>query len=326
MKNDIRLIQFFDLTLIGKTRATSVIVKRMASPVTLARFYEQLESLRELKKSTVRVSKKSPFEFRLEDIKDNGDHYILMMNVVDTSAAHVVTQELGGDETTRQTTRMSDRRGLESSSHLILHKTPNAAGQHLVLFERSQGINFFQAIRFLRRLAQIAAKHFVDEYTKPHPNNEAGKTFNVYCDIDFVGHPSDDFKDELENGTINNIAITSNIGMIRGYDVKKHTYLKDGVEIKMDVSKPRVVLNGGNLGHLKRGLADAKSLSADYVKVSFTDETGASKTATLDPATGQLIGSEKYVKTRKITGFGKSLPTSFSVINDNIVLKILALD
>lgn len=323
MKNNERIIQYFDLGLSGKTRARDI-PHIMATPRSLNDLMQEIFELRELNMARKKVTAGSKLEFRLEDMEELDNSWVLLINVVDTEAAHPVTQRVGGDDQDREVIELGDDRGLESSSHLIILKQQNDANKHLALFEKSTSLPFSKAASFLNHLFKVAARHNSDSYKQPHPSGEENRTINVFCNINFLAHPSEEFRKELESGTINGIKITSNMNVIRGYDANMHSELI-GADIKMKVGRLDVMLNGGNWGHLQKAIHHANTLESPFVRVSFTDSSGSGHTATLSTDTGTLWQADKYVKKCKIEGFGNALRTAFPNIHNGIKNKMLEL-
>ncbi len=323
MKNNERLVQFFDVSIFGRTRAKGIDHK-LFSPKNINDLMADFESLRELNEARKKVKGESKLEYRLEDMQSHPDYWVLLINVVDTTAAHPVTNIIGGSDDDREIVELGDGRGLESSTHIIINKTPDAAGKHLVLYEYNINVAFSRTAAFLAFLCRKAAKLFPDDYIKPHPDGVDGKTINVFCGLMFLGHPSDEFFEELENGILTDIRLTSDVKTLKGYDAQAHKELVS-TEIKMSVSKVSVLLSGGNNGHLSKAIQYAKSLDAPFVRVQFNDSTKTGHTALLSSDTGNLWNADRYVKKRRIKGFGNSLRTAFPVINDGIREKMLAL-
>lgn len=324
MKNNERLIQYLDLGIYGSTRAKGITYK-LASPRTLDELMKEYEALRELGKASKEFGAKSKLEFRLEDMEEKNDCWVLMINIVDTEAAHPVTQVVGGGVDDREVIKLDGNKGLESSAHVIVFKAPNAAKKHLVLVEKAQSLPPSKITGFLNHLNRESAKINRDVYQLPHPSGEQGKTINTYCMIELFAHPSEEFRQELENGKITGITLTSDMDKVKGYDAQAYPDLV-GNDIKMNVSQMAVRFSGGNWKHLQKGLKYADGLDAAFVKVAFEDETGTGHTATLSTDTGQLWNADKYVKKRKISGFGNGLSTAFPIIHEGIRDKMLELE
>lgn len=322
MKSDERLIQFFDISICGKTKARGI-DNKLVSPRTLNELMSEFKHLRELNLARQKVSPQSVLQFTLEDLDDRVDCWVLMINLVDGNAAHLVTQKFEGTVDDRQVIELTDR-GLESSAHIVIMKDKDSYGKHLVLLEKNNSIPFKKVSAFLNKLCRLSAKKNKELYQRPHPSGEQGKTINTYCLIEFLGHPSNEFKEELVDGIISDIKLSTDVNILKGYDANAHPELIS-TEIKMQVTKNAVRNSGGNWQHLQKALSHADSLDIPFVRVQFEDSTGTSHTAILNTDTHQLSGADKYVKKRKIKGFNNSLSTAFPVINEEIIRKILDL-
>lgn len=321
MKKNERIIQFFDIGILGGTFSPDLRGKSLAAPRTLDKLMNEFIILRDTNLARNKISPQSKQEYRLEDMEEKTDCWVLLINVVDTDAAHPVTQKVSGEAADREVITLGVDRGLESSSHLIIYKDTNQAKKHLCLFEKNSSLPFRKAIAFLRKLCRVSAKKHASQYKLPHPGDEQGKTFNVYCDIGYYGHPSEEFIDELNDGVIRGIKITSEMDVVKGFDVNKYPELI-GTDIKMSVKRWDIAKSGGNWKHLKKAISYADSLDSPFVKVSFQDSSGASHTTELSSDTANLTHSDKYVKKRKIEGFGNALLTAFPIIHDEIVQKM----
>jgi hypothetical protein len=278
--------------------------------------------IRDLNLARKKVSSRSRQEYRLEDMEERDDCWVLLINVVDTEAAHPVTQKLEGTNLDRNVVELGEDRGLESSSHVIIYKQQTAAYHHLCLFEKAPSLPFSKAISFLNHLCKLSAKQHNNQYKIPHPSGEEGKTYNIYCLFTFLAHPSEEFRSELDTGVINGIKITSSLEKVRGYDVNLHPELI-GTDIKMNSSRLAVTLSGGNWAHLQKAIRYANTLDSPFVRVSFKDITGTGHTAELSTDTCQIANGERYIKKRKIVGFVDALRTAFPTIHLGIIEKML---
>lgn len=321
MKKNERMVQFFDVGLSGDTRARGI-NGILPSPRDLNALMNEFIILRDLNVARKKVSNTSKQEYRLEDMEERQDCWVLLINVVDTDAAHPVTQKLDGTDEDREVVVLGDDRGLESSSHMIIKKERTAARKHVCLFEKGPALPFSKAISFLNHLCKLTAKHHENDYKLPHPSGENGRNYNVFALFTFVAHPSDEFRDELDNGVIRGIKITSSMDKVRGYDANVHSDLI-GTDIKMDVGRFAVARSGGNYAHLQKALRSADTLDSPYVRISFADATGAYHSAELSSDTCMITNSDKYIKKRKIEGFVGALKTAFPIIHEGIRDKML---
>lgn len=323
MKNNERLIQYFDVSIHGKTRAKGI-THNLVSPRSLGDLISDFNDLSELGLARRKVSYRSKLEFRLEDIEEKSNCWVILINVVDGDAAHPVTQKIGGTGADREVIELNDGRGLESSTHVVIMKTPDNLGKHLTLCERSANISFGKIISFLRHLSKEAANKFEEHYTRPHPNGAEGKTIKTYCVLAYLGHPSDEFRQELDEGKLSDLRLTSDADIVKGVDSNAQPELFS-TEIRMSVKRLDVLLSGGNMKHIKKAISYANTLNAPYVRVQFNDSSGTGRSAIISSDSGQLWNADKYVKKSKIEGFGNSLNTAFPSIHSGIRDKMLEL-
>lgn len=323
MKKNERTIQFFDLHASGICRAKDM-PELINSVKSISELCSDLDAIRDRNLARQTFTKGSKFELRLEDMDECDDYWILLINIVDTSAAHPVTQEVGGSDDDRRVVELSETRGLESSAHIVIYKYANEVGKHLVLFERNGALSFARAVGFLNNLLRLAAKHYEQTYTVPHPSGIRDKTVVIRSHFSFIAHPSDELMQEIEGGKLSDITLISDLNVVKGYDLEKQPELMH-TEIKMSVDKGDVKRSGGNWNHIQKALQYGDSLKTPTVRVRFTDVTGTGHTANLSTDTNQLLQEDRYVKKRRISDFKISLRTSFPVIQESIVEKMLEL-
>lgn len=322
MKSDERQILYFDLKLTGGTRARGI-DGPLPSPRTLNQFCEDLIFLRE---SGLAYSyrESSPMAFTLEDMEEHEDCWVLLLNLVDTRAAHPVTNQIRGSEADRQVITLTGGRGLESSSHLVIYKAADEAGKHLLLCERNESFPFFTIRKFLNKLAAEAAKVRQEDYSGVHPDG-SGRSIKRYCLITLLGHPSNQFQEDLIAGKLSELSLTTGLERIVGYEANDFPEFKS-TEIKMDVKGFSVQESGGNLSHFQKAIQYGRALDAALIRVKFLDPEGSSRTADIDPHTGTLVNTEHYVKKGRISEFGAALRTAYPTIHTEISDRMRALE
>jgi hypothetical protein len=323
MKNNERIVQFYDLDLYGKTR-TKGVDKKFSKFSELQKAMEEIKSLRELNLARSSINSKSKWEIRLEDLEERNDCWVLLINIVDTEAAHPVIQKMGGTDDDRDVIELDAGKGLESSAHVVIYKKQNKAKKYLTLYERTPSLSFAKIVTFINALFRTCSRQFKDAHTLPHPSGEVGKTILIYRVANYFGHPSSEFMNEIKEGKLISITLTSDMTVVKGYDANKHPDLI-GTDVKMSVSAAKIIWNGGNWGHVKKALSYADSLNSPFVRIQFTDKTGTGHSAIMSTDTKQLADADKYVKKCKISGFSVPLRTAFPVIQDKIRDKMLGL-
>jgi len=283
---------------------------------------QEFWELREKNVARLKVGKKTKLQYSLEDMQDCGTHWVLLINLVDSGAPHVVTNKIGGTDSDRSIIRFNHDQGLETSAHVVIFKQQTKQKKHLMLFEKSSGVPFARASSFLNNLAKLCAKVHPEKYSKPHPNGAQGKTIHTYCDLSLYAHPSDTFQSELSEGKLNDMRLVTHAINVKGYDSNAHPELSS-TEVVMSVGQQSIFRSGGNWKHLQRALANASDLKMPYVRVQFSDKTGSGHTALLSSDTATIYNQDKYVKKRKISGFKSTLSTAVPIIHDEIVSKMV---
>lgn len=320
MRNNERLIQFFDVSISGRSTSRDI-NHTLIPPKSID---EIMHHFIELKAKNKNKKQYKNYEFSLVDIQEKADCWILLINLIDTGVADQVTNKIGGSATDREVIEFRDQRGLEISSHIIIYKQPDAVQRHLVLYEKSFSIPFAKSEAFLNSLAKEAMKEFESEYTVPHPSGANGKMMKVYCHFSFLGHPSDEFRQELETGKISGIKLSGDVDIIRGYDANMYPEIIS-TDISMSVKAVDVLRSGGNWLHLTKAIRYANNLNAAFVRLQFIDTQGNTHSATLSSDTQQLLNSDKYIKKAKIQNFSAILKTAYSEINSNITDRMIQL-
>lgn len=283
---------------------------------------QEFSELRERNVARIKVGTKTKLQYSLEDMADCGSYWVLLINLVDSGAPHVVTNRIDGSDHDRSIIEFNDDQGLETSAHVVIFKQPTRQRKHLLLFEKSAGVPFSRASAFLNKLARLSAKVNPAVYQKPHPSGAQGKTINTYCELSLYAHPSDTFQSELSEGKLNDLRLVTHAVDFKGYDVNAHPHL-DSTEIVVNVGKQSIFRSGGNWKHLQKSLKAASDLNMPYVRVRFSDKTGSGHTAVLSTDTSTIYNQDKYVKKRKISDFRSTLPTAVPVIHDEIVQKMV---
>lgn len=321
MKNHERLIQFYDLYFEGKTWARDVNAT-LPPPVKFDKLMNGFQLLLAADEAIYK-SKTGRRATFIQEIKELNDHWVLLVNNIDADAASIITAELESPATTRQITNIGGhkKRGYETSAHLLIKKVPEL-GKRLALFESGAGVSFGYALTLLNSLSKQFASLMPEDHSLPHPSGEENKFIKTYCWLRDLGHLSDQFYEELKNGTITDIRLGCEQPQADGYDVSKHSEILNQ-EIVMSTKKEDINKFPTNIQYFNRAKKLAKELSQETVKIRFKDATGTGHTAEYDVAHNRLINEDKYVKRRKISGFNVPLRTAYDSINDEIVNKML---
>lgn len=329
-KKNERTVLFLDLHVKTKTRTPNI--SGLPMRFSISDLMEKVVALREANSvNAIRGKGENKKEIYLADIEQDTKKkcWHLLINITDTTLADEVHRKIGGNEDTRKVNTKDDGVGTDFSSHLVIKSNPQADGSWIVLYEQSPSLSIKLIASYLNELFGRVAKANEADFKTEHPKHVVDKKGNVkeintYCHCHFNGHISDQFKDDLNNGSFKDVKlITGDFTRVVGYDSQKHTNIKE-IEVPVTVDRKAIAKAGGNLkwiDHLRTN--EAIDLGMQEIKVSFKDEGNVSHTAEIDAHTGHLINSEKYVKKVKIEGFTEVLTTSVDVIHKPIMNKML---
>ncbi|ELI0610686.1 hypothetical protein [Vibrio vulnificus] len=325
MNKNERLIQFFDVELYGKTNSRGLTQHTFDCPEDLCTLFKRIKKLLESKPLTTKLTPKSRSIFTLSQVQETAEHWIFLVRHINTEAKNVVRNDQTASLATREEFKfgqIADGKvtGLESSSHLIIKKKVNSVRKHLCLFEKTEGFNFVDVVRFFNMIFSHIVKKDSPSFTREKVN-EPQKTMLIYPKFGYLGHPSSSFLNDLASGTLTEITLTAGPDVVHGYDQSKHCELQRA-RITMSVKKDDISYWGGNRKYLNRAVAVADSLQVPEVRIAFKDINGASHSAQVDTR-GMLINADKYVKKTFIKTPIES--TSETQINSDVVNKMLEL-
>lgn len=327
-KKNERNILFLDFNLTTKT--TTPKLSGLPNNLGLSDLLKKLIDFREKKTVNIVIGSKEKKELYLADIEHDikTKTWQLLINIVDTSLADEVHRKIGGSASSRKVHSKSKDVGTEFSCHMVIEDTLSGRS-YLALYEQNLNLPVRLITRYLNELFKRVAREFKADFEIPHPQHKTDskgnvKTVNTYNHVYFNGHLSSEFKDDLNSGAFKGVTLmTGNLNQVDGYDVNKHTELKE-VQIPILMDKGAILKAGSNLKWLDRLRSNAaKDLSMQEIKVSFKDDNDVSHTAEIDVNTGKLINNEKYVKKVKVSDFQEPLSTSVDLLHYPIISKML---
>lgn len=329
-KKNERTVLFLDLHISTKTRVANI--DGLPNRFTLDELFEKIQALREANNvNLIRGGENTKKEIYLADLEknDSNGYWTLLINITDTTLADEVHRKIGGNETTRKVNIKTSGVGTDFSSHIIIKSIPEVDGSWTVLYEQSSALPVRVVSNYLNELFKRVAKANKGDFEIAHPKNTVDskgnvKKINTYCYCHFNGHISDEFRNDLNGGSLKSITlITGEIKSVVGYDAQKHTSIKE-VQLPIIIDKNAILKAGGNWSWIDNfRKSDAKDLKMQEIKVSFKDDGDVSHTAEIDITSGKLINDDRYVKKVKITGFIDILTTSVDLIHKPITDKML---
>jgi hypothetical protein len=199
--------------------------------------------------------------------------------------------------------------GNASSAHLAIRLQPVKPNVYLTVLEEATGIStrdIESILALITRKARAADETFF-QVTDP-----SGTRRNARYKFAFVGHPSDDFRAELEASTIQGIELSDIRARDQVFDDDGYT-VERGKIIRLGLrDKDHPVWDA--LASVGRR-ATREQLNS--LRVKFTDGSSA-YTVEMDASTMRLVNEDRFVKRVRLQGFARRLDTGSEQINPEI--------
>ncbi len=294
MRNDLRDIYFYDLNV----RSSS----QYARPCPLEEAVTALEAISRTEKRIHPIAKGAEFlELREVSVDQTNRIATLLVARTDPSSPNAVYSNPAAG-----TTRIIEKANGESGEYgahvlLSLDPLPSKPDQYLAVIERVTGVGRVYIQRLLNALIQGQYKadpstFQCEDLAGRKTRNGAPKMIAFRPLFELVGHPSDEFINDIDAGRFTGMTLvqSSTATQIGG-----RSYLKpDEKTLRVKVSNHSTVQN--LYDDLKAALA-AESSNWSQARIKFKSSDGRASTVTLDVATGNVL-DENFVKKTRLSG------------------------
>lgn len=318
-----RLVYFYSADFICTTRARGNDLRGWSrgSPIGIGDFFplwvDCLES-----GGMSQQNKSRTYQLYLADAKDSNGWYVILVNFTDsTRGKHVFRNTVTGDETIQDLQKFD---GLNHSCHVLIKKTPEVDGRHMMLFEKNGPVPFSRIANFISHMCQEASRGHPD-LEVDHPFNGADdkgrvRTIRLVPKISYNGYVADDLITDIQNGYLSNIELITDTIKEGGIDPSNIP------EVKTQILKIKSEVPPGSMpwDFVNKWLEVGSSINYEQLKVVFKNESGAPETVKFDTDTRNLLNEEKYTK-KKYFYFASKPATSYGKIKSYIVKRILRL-
>lgn len=248
-------------------------------------------------------------------------HFIILVNMIQGNNSNISTRKIESDTLLDRDTVDLTGKGIEYSTHILIENVKSEKGRYLVKFEKTDNHSFKDTIKYINRLLKQVSKND-KSYSRPHFNGIDNQTMIVYPHLTFLGHPSNQFKKELDNGKMKQLTVCFPSLEIGNLDSSDHDSVKHA---RLSLNIEKNLTGTGNFGFVQNNAATlAKKLQSDEIRVSFEDETGQARSATLDSSM-MLINSDHFVKKHKIHNPNSVFDSAYSKINKFIIHEMIKL-
>jgi DNA-binding response OmpR family regulator len=151
-------------------------------------------------------------------------------------------------------------------------------------------------------------------------NDPGGIRRTARYKFSFVGHPSDDFKAELESSAIQGIELSDIRARDQFFDEDRYTVEKRKI-IQLKLRDKDFPIWDALTSVGRR----ASQEQLESMRVKFTDTHQSTYTVEMNTSTLRLVNEDKYVKKIRLEGFTGRLNTASEEINREIRDKLSAL-
>ncbi len=245
------------------------------------------------------------------------DFYKLILEIADQDTTGVSFYDFSTSRT-RDITKYKDE-GSHYASHILIMKTPDKYGKHLILVEKVPGI-FLSSVE--SHLTWVCND---DNYTKSVVD-DGGKNKKYRCFFDIIGYESKTIREALRTGTLQDIEFVElkknyedgidevpNVKEIfreMRWDIKKHLSEK--------VAESFFKLIPSKLKELKYKVDDTQL----FIRIK-TASGQVKRTEAKVHVNGEDILENTFVQNEKVTDFEKDLPQRYDNFNREMVQKMI---
>lgn len=326
-----RTATFYDLkiTAMGISRAEKNEAMFDATPKTLKDLYGDINTLfiggdKIVKKGRTETSAK----LYLSDMKLENDRLVLLINRSDPNAPDAVSTN--PEEKSRVVHEKPPGHGGDYSAHVVLDLKPvKGDNYYLCVIETvfGSGLHASSISDYIRHLFRACKKEFPKKYIIPNANGAKtvrGKPLMVHLihQIEFQGHPSEEFENDLNGGSLSSIQLLNYSKEGAAWDeTGAITERLRTVELRPE---PDLIASvASSVRQIRNKIVKTKE-EYHHIRIRFKNGNGEPRDATIAADSGKLIDDSKYIK-RHIISAPLVNTNSFAMVNPFIMKEVLAL-
>ncbi|GLX14763.1 hypothetical protein Pstr01_30020 [Pseudomonas straminea] len=264
----------------------------------------------------------------ISDFKYEGERAVFLINRSDPNAPDAVSSD--PDIKSRVVHEKPPGHGGDYSAHVVINLDPvKGDNYYLCVLETvyGSGLHASSMAEYLRYLIRRCRLEFKDKFKIAHSSRAKtakGEEIMVNWNhfVELQGHPSEDFERDINAGTLSGMELVSFSEVGAAWDerggIVEH---KRSIQLKPAPDK---------LGDIAAAIRQVRNKvykngkEYDHIRISFKNEAGEPRDATIASDTGQLVDSHKYVK-RHIIHAPMVNTTSLERVSPFILKEVLAL-
>lgn len=323
-----RLVMFYDLKLSASGTSSRQKVEIPPLPLSIIIDHliihkQNLDSLNTVCSYQHRNNKTAPQTVYISDIQLSSNKKIatILFNISDKGAANSVYSNVI-NKNTRIIPKTADE-GNDFSAHFVINLDPIREGAYLALFEQTHGLSSKRIKIFLNQLLRIFVDIHPNIYEVWHPNQAYDLKGNkvmitAYHSLDLLGHPSDEFVNDLNKGTLESIELVDYRKRGMAWDTNGATV----EQVRSVLLKPNSGKNIVNFNALSDACLFGTKKDYSQARVKFR-ANNINRSVTLETANLGFANDTIFVKKALISGFSNLLEASYQNVHPEISQKII---
>ena len=312
MKKNERVILFFDLEITAEAKDNL-----SPKPLSIKCAFEILDKIP--KENRIKYTSKEREALYISDIKQRNGIITVLINKSDTTIADPVLSNPKIKE--RRVVSKKPNEGQDYSSHILLVTNENDPSQALALIESCQGLGA-STIKFaLESIIKNAETIAPENFTRTHPKGDVDKNGNprkygIKHIFTFKAHPSEQFKHDINNGTIHSIELIRNRTHNESFDTEGYFQEERSTLCIKPINKTSLI--GRAFLPLSK-ILNSRATDYDKARIKFKTPEGLERSISYDLHTPNNL---EYVKKEIISDFSEELKSSYDTINPQIENKM----
>ena len=257
----------------------------------------------------------------LKDFRIDDDNIIFLVNRCDPNGPDMATSNPVEKEHMVHSKPLGH--GVDYSAHVVVKRVPVRGREYyLCVIETlvGSGLNATVIKSYLKHVVRKCRAEFPKKYQIPDISDPKIKVRHVH-DVEFQGHPSDSFINDIENGHLSGIQAIRYRGKEGVLDtVGGISEQYRSIKFKVDTAFVSDVAD--SLKTLRNTiLREYKEYSE--LRVGFRTADDQNKTAKISMDTGNLVDAEHYTKKFELKSIAVN-QTSYTDISDAIIKEIMS--
>lgn len=319
-----RNVHFFDMVLSsrGKLNRANNPIDFEATPKSITDIAKEIQKLFNSGDNLLQQGRTSTScSHYLKDFRLNSNEIIMLVNRCDPNAPDMVTSDPLNN--VQQVHPIPPGHGGDYSAHVIIKTTPVVGDSYyLCMIETlvGSGLNSTAIKSYLNSILRKCRAEFPENYKIPDISDPEIKVRHVH-QLNFHGHPSASFLEDLENGSISDLEAIS-------YSEQGATLDQSGAIIER-YRTIKLKADSNMITDIKKSLSNLRSkllseyVEYPYLRLRFNDADGNSRSAEILVENGHLVDNDRYVKKFELKSLAVN-QTGYATINNAIIKEILS--